>query len=122
VVGAFAAAGSGITLVYNDAANTWTVSAGPRTQSSQAGAYTFVLADQSTVVEGSSATAQTFTVPPNSSVAFPVGAEIEVVQMGAGQITLAPGAGVTLRSRGAALKTNAQYASVPPTSGWSPET
>lgn len=110
VVGAFAAAGSGIALVYNDPSNTFTISQGPRSQSSQAGAYTFALADASTVVEGSSATAQTFTVPPNSSVAFPVGSEIEVVAMGAGQITAAPGAGVTLRSRGGALKTNGQYA------------
>jgi cytoskeletal protein RodZ len=81
------------------------------TQTTQTGAtYTFVLGDSGTVVEGNSASAQTFTVPPNASVAFAVGASIVVRQYGAGQITMAPGAAVTLRSRGAALKTAGQYA------------
>lgn len=80
------------------------------TQTTQTGAtYTFVIGDSGTVVEGNSATAQTFTVPPNSSVAFAVGASIVVRQYGAGQITMAPGAAVTLRSR-VGLKTAGQYA------------
>ena len=78
----------------------------------QAGAYTLALTDAAAVVEGTSATAQTFTVPPNSSVAFPVGTVVEVFQYGAGQITIAAGAGVTLRSDGGKAKTAAQYATV----------
>lgn len=81
------------------------------TQTTQTGTtYTFVLADGGTLVEGNNASAQTYTVPPNSSVAFPVGTSIVLRQYGTGQITLAAGAGVTLRSRGAALKTAGQYA------------
>lgn len=81
--------------------------------SSQTGAsYTFVLTDAGTVVEGNSASAQTFTIPPHSSVAFPVGAVIEVFQEGAGQITIAAGVGVTLQSDGSKVKCAAQYSTI----------
>jgi hypothetical protein len=55
--------------------------------------------------------ANTLTVPPNSSVAFPTGTVLEGVQYGAGQTTITPGAGVTIRSSGGKLKTTAQYSS-----------
>ena len=44
------------------------------------------------------ASANTLTVPPNSSVAFPVGTSLLVVQTGAGQTTIAAGSGVTINS------------------------
>lgn len=78
---------------------------------SQAADYTLVLADAGTEVEGSKGTAQTVTIPPNSAVAFPVGTTINVRQMGAGQITVAAGAGVTLRAPNGA-KTAHQYSTV----------
>jgi hypothetical protein len=88
-------------------------SAAPALATQQTGTtYTFVAADAGTAVEGSNASAQAFTIPPNSSVAFPVGTVIQVFQAGAGQITIAPGAGVTLRNRGALYKTAGQYASI----------
>lgn len=77
----------------------------------QAANYTLVLADAQTVVEGTKATAQTVTVPPNSTTAFPIGTVIEVVQYGAGQITLTAGGGVTIRTS-SSLTTRAQYSSV----------
>lgn len=81
------------------------------TTTSQAGTtYTLALADAGTVVELSSATPVTVTVPPNSGAAFPVGTSIVLRQYGAGQVTVAQGAGVTIRSRGAALKMAGQYA------------
>ena len=46
------------------------------------------------------ATANTLTVPPNSSVPFQVGTQVAVRQYGAGVTTLTAGAGVTIRSRG----------------------
>lgn len=73
--------------------------------------YTLALADQGKVVELTSATAVTVTVPPNSSVAFPVGTVIEFLQYGAGQATLAAGSGVTLRNP-SSLTTRAQYSTV----------
>lgn len=79
------------------------------TANSQAGtSYTLVLADAGKPVEMSSASTNTCTVPPNSSVAFPVGTVVEVGQYGAGQTTIAAGAGVTLRSA-SGLILRAQY-------------
>jgi len=44
------------------------------------------------------ATANTVTVPPNSMVAFPLGTNISVTQVGAGATSFLAGAGVTLRA------------------------
>jgi hypothetical protein len=59
--------------------------------------YTFALADANNVVVSlTNASAITLTVPPNSSVAFPVGAILQFYQGGAGQVTVAAGSGVTI--------------------------
>ena len=79
------------------------------TANRQTGNYTLVLTDAGKVIEMNVAGANTLTVPPNSSVAFEVGAVLEGVQYGAGQTTITPGAGVTIRSSGGKLKTTAQY-------------
>jgi hypothetical protein len=67
-------------------------------QNTQTVDYTLVLADSTKVVEMNTAAASVLTVPPNASVAFPVGTIIEVHQYGAGQVTITPGAGVTILS------------------------
>ncbi len=72
--------------------------------------YTLVLADAGKFVTMSNASASTLTVPPNSSVAFPVGTQIEGAQLGAGQVTLTPGSGVTINGT-PGLKVAAQYGS-----------
>jgi hypothetical protein len=71
--------------------------------------YTLVLADAQKVIPLNKATAFTVTVPPNSSVAFTIGDQVNLLQTGAGQITVAGGAGVTVRSQGSKLKLNGQY-------------
>jgi hypothetical protein len=74
--------------------------------------YTTVLADNGKLVTQANASPITTTIPPNSSVAYPVGAQINVTQFGAGQVTFAQGAGVTIVSTGAtasAPKLRAQY-------------
>lgn len=76
----------------------------------QTSSYTLVLSDAGKVVEQNVGSANNLTVPPNSSVAFPTGTVIEVMQYGAGQTTIAPGSGVTIRSSGGKLKLAAQYA------------
>ena len=53
---------------------------------------------------------QTFTIPPNSDVTFQVGTQISFKQGAAGAITFAPGAGVTIQSRGTLLDTNGEFA------------
>ena len=72
-------------------------------------AYTLTLADQSRLVTSSHGSAQTITVPPNSSVAFPTGSEVTIAQYGAGQVTIAAGSGVTLYAADSELKTRVQY-------------
>jgi hypothetical protein len=66
------------------------------TINAQVASYTLVLADKNKLVEISNASANTLTVPPNSSVAFPIGSTITILQTGAGQCTLTAGAGVTV--------------------------
>ena len=77
--------------------------------------YTFVLTDaNNTLVTASNASAQTYTIPPNSSVAYPVGAQLNIIQIGAGQVSFARGSGVTIASNGAtatAPKLRVQYSS-----------
>lgn len=58
--------------------------------------YTLVLTDANKVVSLSNASAITLTVPPNASVAFPTTTRIDLAQLGAGQVTVAAGVGVTL--------------------------
>lgn len=71
--------------------------------------YTFVLADAGKIVEANNASAVTFTIPPNASVAFPLNTIIQVTQYGAGQLALVAGTGVTIRSVSAKLKLTGQY-------------
>ena len=71
---------------------------------------TAVLADDGKLITMSNASANTFTVPPNSSVAFGIGTQINIAQLGAGNTSIVAGAGVTLNSAGAKLKLDAQYA------------
>jgi hypothetical protein len=51
--------------------------------------YTTVLADAGKIVEASNASAITLTVPTNTSVAYPVGTQITILQTGVGQVTVA---------------------------------
>jgi hypothetical protein len=70
--------------------------------------YTLVLSDAHKLVTLSNASAITLTVPTNASVAFDIGDQVNLLQLGAGQVTVG-GAGVTLRSQGSKLKLNGQY-------------
>jgi hypothetical protein len=63
-------------------------------------AYTLVLTDAGKQVTMSNAAASTLTVPPNASVAFAVGVRIQVIQLGAGAVTLTAGSGVTVSETG----------------------
>lgn len=80
------------------AASNGTGGAGIALNSQVGTTYTLVLGDAGKCVEMSNASPNTLTVPPNSSVAFPIGTNILVRQMGAGATTIAAGAGVTIRT------------------------
>ncbi len=72
--------------------------------------YTTVLTDDGKLITCSNAAAIALTIPPNSSVAYGIGTQINIAQLGAGTVTITAGAGVTLNSAGTKLKTDAQYA------------
>jgi hypothetical protein len=72
--------------------------------------YTLVLTDAQKIVSLTNASAIALTVPTNASVAFEIGDQINLLQLGAGQVTVAGDAGVTVSSEGAKLKLKDQYA------------
>jgi hypothetical protein len=100
--------GSGSVARINGDGTIFATGAEPVAISAQTASYTLALTDTGKAVEVTSASATNLTVPPNSSVAFPIGAVIEVAQIGAGQVTIVAGAGVTLRTANG-LKLRAQY-------------
>ena len=73
-------------------------------------AYTLVVGDAGKYVTLSNAASITLTIPTNASVAFDVGTVVNVVQLGAGQVTIAGASGVTVNSEGSKLKLKGQYA------------
>lgn len=99
-------AGQVLTAAELDAVATAMVALNAQTGTS----YTAVLGDDGKLVTCDNASAIALTIPPNSSVAFGIGTQINIMQLGAGQVTITAGAGVTLRSAGTKLKTSAQYA------------
>jgi len=92
-------------------ATTGNVSATVKTvpENAQTGtSYILVLADAGRLITLNNAAAITLTIPTNTAVAFPVGTRIDLVQYGAGQVTVG-GSGVTIRSSGSKLKLAGQY-------------
>jgi len=74
--------------------------------------YTFALTDKNRYIRCSNASAQVLTVPTNSSVAFPIGTEIELIQAGVGEVSLVAASGVTINSKDSNLKIDSQYSVV----------
>ena len=74
--------------------------------------YTFVLGDSATMSRHTSGTAHAWTIPPNSSVNYPLGTAIVGRNFGTGVVTLTRGSGVALRMAGSGTSANvamAQY-------------
>lgn len=76
--------------------------------------YTFALTDNGKLVTASNASAQTYSIPTNATTAFPTGTQINIIQIGAGQVTIqaASSGTTTVSSTGAtatAPKLRAQY-------------
>ena len=68
-----------------------------RTINAQTGTtYTLVIGDAGDLVTMSNASANTLTIPPNSSVAFATGTQIDIINKGAGATSVTGGSGVTL--------------------------
>jgi hypothetical protein len=74
--------------------------------------YTLVLADRGKLILASNAAAQTVTVPTNATAAFVVGTQLDIVQTGAGTVSVIGAGGVTVNGVGTALPFRAQYSAV----------
>jgi hypothetical protein len=78
----------------------------------QIASYTAVLLDAQKIVTMNLGTALNFNIPTDASVLFQVGDQINILQLGAGQVTIAavtPGT-TSVVSQGSKFKTNGQYA------------
>jgi hypothetical protein len=79
--------------------------------------YTFVLTDaDNRLVTASNTSAQTYSIPTNASVAYPVGSQINIIQINTGQVTInaVTSGTTTIASTGAtstAPKLRARYSS-----------
>jgi len=78
--------------------------------------YTFALSDNGKLVTASNAGAQTYSIPTNGTTAFPIGTQINIIGIGAGEVTIqaASSGTTTVASTGAtgiAPKLRAQYSS-----------
>lgn len=71
--------------------------------------YTLVITDAHKLVTLSNASAVTLTIPADASVNFDVGDQVNLLQLGAGQVTVVGASGVTLRAQGTRIKMNGQY-------------
>ena len=80
--------------------------------------YTFVLQDANNeLITASNASAQTYSIPTNATTAFPIGTQLNIIQIGAGQVTVsaATPATTTIVSTGATAaspKCRAQYSAM----------
>lgn len=106
--------GAGIEIVTDNLGNTTITamgSSGGTSINTQTSSYVAQLSDENNIVAMNVAGANTFTVPANASVAFPVGTTITVFQQGSGTVTLVGAGGVTILTP-ASLTTRAQYSTV----------
>jgi hypothetical protein len=71
--------------------------------------YTLQLSDAGKLVTLSNAAAITLTVPDNATEAFTAGHRIDLVQLGAGQVTIDPAGGVTVNAKDGNDKLAGQY-------------
>lgn len=71
--------------------------------------YTLAATDAGRPVDFNNSSTVTVTVPANGTVAIPVGAQIDIIRSGAGEVAISPEAGVTINSESSFLRLNAQY-------------
>lgn len=82
------------------------VSAYDARYSTKTGAYTLALHDSGTIVIVGSSTDVNVTVPLNL---FPLGAKIDIVRTGSGEVSIAPASSVTIRSKNSAKRLSLPY-------------
>ena len=71
--------------------------------------YTLTTSDVNRLVNMNSASAQTVTIPPNSTASIATGSQILIARQGAGEVTIAPAGGVTIYAAQSYYRLNYQY-------------
>jgi hypothetical protein len=80
------------------------------TVNAQTASYILVLTDVGKVIEMNVASANTVTIPLNSTIAFPIGTTIDIVQIGSGKTTIAVAdPSIVVQSSGGKLSLNTQF-------------
>jgi hypothetical protein len=77
---------------------------------SQTSSYVLQLSDAGKTITVDSSSANTITIPADSSVNFPNGTQINIIQYGAGKTTISASAGVMIKSKYSNKSISAQYA------------
>lgn len=75
----------------------------------QTASYQLVLTDGNKIIEMNVSTGNVLTIPANATVAFTIGTLIDIVQIGAGQTSVAGAVGVTVDSAGTKTKLTTQF-------------
>ena len=89
------------TIVDGDISSTANIAQGKIADiltNAQTASYTLVLADKNKIIEMNVATANDLTVPANSTVAFPIGTQIQILQTNAGKTRIVASGGVTVNA------------------------
>lgn len=95
---------------YTFPARTGTLALNERLQRAITGATdTLALTDAGAVVKGNSGSTITIMIPPVASVPFPVGTQIDLVNINTGAIALTPDSGVTLNSKSSKRRIASQW-------------
>jgi len=74
--------------------------------------HTLQSSDINKVIEMDSESENFLTIPPYSEVAFPIGTNIDIIQIGDGKTVLVEGEGVTLNSKGGNKELSERYSAV----------
>lgn len=74
--------------------------------------FTLAISDKGKFICMSSTSARTITIPPNSSVAFPINTEIHIARYNTGTVQILAGSGVTILSENSKRYINARYQAV----------
>jgi len=114
-------AGVPVAMIYDEANDRWVLIGATAAQTlsdfrpginAQVGTtYTVTASDEGKIVTCTNASAITVTLPSDSDEDLPIGFITHIHQEGAGQVTVAPAAGVTLRTA-LSLSTRVQYSSL----------
>lgn len=100
---------TGTTTVRNGLVVTGQTVLGPAALAQKAADHTLALTDAGKVIEMANLMDANVTVPPESSVNFPVGTQITIIRNEAGKVQFVAGVGVTLRSDASKQYISTQY-------------